>query len=125
MQYCAQLYITCKLVTEWKVDFVVTKDLESCLTVRDSTKLCRLYAGFYMYNYADISMQVVQKKYISHGQPQFSFNFRFKEDFISLKIPEKEELGGWEITPFYDPKVSSLLYSKLLVLSKYSTMQEN
>ena len=64
-----------------------------------------------------ISMQVVQKKYISHGQLQFSFNFRFKEDFISLKIPEKEELGGWEITPFYDPKVSSLLYSKLLVLS--------
>ena len=47
LQYCAQLY-TCKLVTEWKVDFVVTKDLESCLTVRDSTKLCRLYAGFYM-----------------------------------------------------------------------------
>ena len=117
LQYCAQLYITCKLVTEWKVDFVVTKDLESCLTVRDSTKLCRLYAGFYMYIYTDISMQVVQKKYISHGQPQFSFNFRFKEDFVSLKIPEKGKLGGWEITPFYDPKVSSLLYSKLLVLS--------
>ena len=116
LQYCAQLYITCKLVTEWKVDFVVTKDLESCLTVRNSTKLCRLYVGFYMYNYADISMQVVQEKYISHGQPQFSFNFRFKEDFVSLKIPEKGELGGWEITPFYDPKVSSLLYSKLLVL---------
>ena len=113
LQYCAQLYITCKLVTEWKVDFVVTKDLESCLTVRDSTKLCRLYAGFYN---TDISMQVVQKKYTSHGQPQFSFNFCFKEDFVSLKIPEKGELGGWEITPFYDPKVSSLLYSKLLVL---------
>ena len=117
LQYCAQLYITCKLVTEWKVDFVVTKDLESCLTVRDSTKLCRLYVGFYMYNYADISMQVVQEKYISHGQPQFSFNFRFKEDFVSLKIPEKGELGGWEITPFYDPEVSFLLYSKLLVSS--------
>ena len=117
LQYCAQLYITCKLVTEWKVDFVVTKDLDSCSTVRDSTKLCRLYVGFYMYNYTGISMQVVQKKYISHGQPQFSFNFRFKEDFVSLKIPEKGELGGWEITPFYDPKVSSLLYSKLLVLS--------
>ena len=117
LQYCAQLYITCKLVTEWKVDFVVTKDLESCLTVRDSTKLCRLYVGFYMYNYADISMQVVQEKYISHGQPQFSFNFHFKEDFVSLKIPEKGELGGWEITPFYDPEVSFLLYSKLLVSS--------
>ena len=47
-QYCAQLYITCKLVTEWKVDFVVTKDLDSCSTVSDSTKLCSLYASFYM-----------------------------------------------------------------------------
>jgi len=42
-QYRAQLYITCILVTEWKVDFVVTKDLDSCSTVRDSTHLCRLY----------------------------------------------------------------------------------
>ena len=50
--------------------------------------------------------------YISHGQPQFSFIFRFKEDFVSLKIPEEGELGGWEISPFYDPKVSSLMYSK-------------
>ena len=49
LQYCAQLYITCKLVTEWKVDFVVTKDLDSCSNVRDSTNLCRLYACFYMY----------------------------------------------------------------------------
>ena len=31
-QYCAQLYSR-KLVNEWKVDFVVTKDLDSCLTV--------------------------------------------------------------------------------------------
>ena len=32
-QYCAQLYITRKSVKEWKADFVVTKDLDSCLTV--------------------------------------------------------------------------------------------
>ena len=31
-QYCAQLYTT-KLVNEWKADFVVTKNLDSCLTV--------------------------------------------------------------------------------------------
>ena len=37
-QYRAQLYITCKLVTEWKVDFVVTKDLDGCSTVSDCTK---------------------------------------------------------------------------------------
>ena len=67
--------------------------------------------------YTGISIQVVKKKYISHGQPQFSFIFCFKEDFVSLKIPEKKELGGWEITSIYDPKVSSLMYSKLLVLS--------
>ena len=34
----AQLYITCKLITEWKVDFVVTKDLDICSTVSDCTK---------------------------------------------------------------------------------------
>ena len=48
-QYRAQLYITCKLVTEWKVDFVVTKDLDSCSTVSDSSKLCTIC--FYMYWY--------------------------------------------------------------------------
>ena len=47
--YCAQLYITRRLVTEWKVDFVVTKDLDSCSTVSDNINLCRLYACFYMY----------------------------------------------------------------------------
>ena len=45
-QYRAQLYITCKLVNEWKVDFVVTKDLDSCSTVSGSTNLCRLSACF-------------------------------------------------------------------------------
>ena len=35
-QYRAQLY-TCKLMTEWKVDFVVTKDLDICSTVSDWT----------------------------------------------------------------------------------------
>ena len=38
-QYHAQLY-TRKYVNEWRVDFVVTKNLESCSTVRDSTKFC-------------------------------------------------------------------------------------
>ena len=33
-QYCAQLY-TSKLAKKWKVDFVVTKNLDSCLTVSD------------------------------------------------------------------------------------------
>ena len=37
-QYCAQLYSR-KLVNEWKVDFVVTKDLDSCLTVSNIAKL--------------------------------------------------------------------------------------
>ena len=63
------------------------------------------------------SMQVVKKEYFSHGQPQFSFNFSFKEDLVSLKIPEKGELGGWKITPFYEPKVSFLLCGKVLVPS--------
>ena len=36
-QCCAQLYSTRKLVNEWKVDFVVTKDLDTCRTVSDNT----------------------------------------------------------------------------------------
>ena len=38
-QYCAQLYIT-KLVKDWKVDLVVTKDLDSCLTVSNHCNNC-------------------------------------------------------------------------------------
>ena len=67
--------------------------------------------------HAHTSMQVVKKEYFSHGQPQFSFNFSFKEESVSLKIPEKGELGEWKITPFYDPKVSSLLCSKVFLSS--------
>ena len=44
-QYCAQLY-TRKDVNEWRVDFVVTKNLESCSTVSDCCKLCRFYVCF-------------------------------------------------------------------------------
>ena len=44
-QYCAQLY-TSKLARKWKVDFVVMKNLDSCLTVSDSTKWCSIpYSG--------------------------------------------------------------------------------
>ena len=35
--YCAQLYSAHKLVNEWKLDFVVTKDLDTCRTVSDNT----------------------------------------------------------------------------------------
>ena len=73
--------------------------------------------------HAHISVQVVKKEYFSHDQPQIYFNFSFKKDFVSLKIPDKGELGGWKITPFYDPpKVSSLLYSKVLILSYRQTL---
>ena len=56
-------------------------------------------------------MQVVKNEYFSLGKPLFSFPFGFKEDFVSLKIPEKDiELAGWKITPLYNPTVSSSLY---------------
>ena len=52
-------------------------------------------------------MQVVKKEYSSHAHQQFSFNFGFKEEFVSLDIPQTGlQLGEWKITPFYDPKVS-------------------
>ena len=38
-QYCAQLYIT-KLVKDWKADLVVTKNLDSCLTVSNYCNNC-------------------------------------------------------------------------------------
>ena len=59
-QYCAQLFIS-KSVSEWKVDFVITKDLDTCSTVRlnfivsyffievflvGSTFFSKVFAGF-------------------------------------------------------------------------------
>ena len=103
-QYCAQVY-TSKLVKKWKVDFVVTKDLECCLTV--SIRLLSYCMHVLRCTY---STQVVKKEYYTHCIQQFSFVFAFKKDLISLKIPEKDqELDGWKVTPFYDPKVSCFL----------------
>ena len=58
----------------------------------------------------------MRKEYYPHGLQQFSFIFAFKNDFISLKIPKDQELNGWKISPYYNPKVSSLLYDKLFLL---------
>ena len=41
-QYCAQLYIACKSANKWKVDFVVTKDLDSCSTV-SAKRECKFF----------------------------------------------------------------------------------
>ena len=50
----------------------------------------------------------MKKEYSSHAHQQFSFNFTFKEEFVSLNIPQTGlQLGGWKITPFYYPIVSS------------------
>ena len=38
-RYCAQLYIS-KAIDEWKADFIVTKDIESCLSVSNYMELC-------------------------------------------------------------------------------------
>ena len=60
-------------------------------------------------------MQVVKKEYSSHAHQQFSFNFTFKNESVSLKIPQTGlQLGEWKITPFYDPIVSFSLYMVLL-----------
>ena len=56
-------------------------------------------------------IQVVKNEYSSHAHQQFSFNFGFKNEFVSLNISQKGlELGEWKITPFYNPIVSSSLY---------------
>ena len=113
-QYCAQLYKEVKVNStrkKWKVDFVVTKDLECCLTV--SIKLLNYSMHVLRCTY---STQVVKKEYYTHCVRQFSFVFTFKEDFISLKIPEKDqELDGWRVTPFYTPKVSCFLHENFVV----------
>ena len=102
-QYCAQLYIARKSANKWKVDFVVTKDLDSCSTV--STK--HAVHAYFIYSLICVYfIQVVRKEYSSHGRPQFSFIFSFEKEFISLTIPEKGEVGGWKISSYYKPKVS-------------------
>ena len=102
-QYCAQLYIALKSANKWKVDFVVTKDLDSCSTVSTKHAVHAYSIHFVMCAYF---IQVVKKEYSSHGRPQLSFIFSFEEDFVSLTIPEKGEVGEWKISPCYNPKVS-------------------
>ena len=67
-------------------------------------------------------MQVVKKEYSSHAHQQFSFNFGFKNKFVSLNIPQKGlKLGEWKITPFYNPIVSSSLYMHFLLCFQNTT----
>ena len=102
-QYCAQLYIARKSANKWKVDFVVTKDLDSCSTVSTKHAVHAYSIHFLICAYF---IQVVKKEYSSHGRPQFSFIFSFEEDYVSLTIPENGEVGGWKISSCYNPKVS-------------------
>ena len=67
-QYCAQLYSR-KLVNVWKVDFVVTKDLECCLTV--SINYCMHVVR------CTFSTQVVKKEYYTQCIQHFSFVFTY------------------------------------------------
>ena len=125
-QCCAQLFIQklvseWKMVSEWKLDFVVTKNDESCSTVRDIVNC----VGYMYALHVNILMQVVRKKYSSHCQEQFSFSFSFKQDSISLQIPKDGlQLGGWNITPLYDSKVSLACTEIMAFLHQCRTPQK-
>ena len=84
-QYCAQLYIT-KLVKEWKADLVVTKDLDSCLTISNYCNNC--CSDTACLECVSTFTQVVKKEYFPRGLQQFSFMFAFKEE----SIPKDQEL---------------------------------
>ena len=56
-------------------------------------------------------MQVVKKAYSPQAQQQFSFTFGFKDDIVQLSIPKEGlQLDEWKITPYYEPKVSLIIF---------------
>ena len=68
-------------------------------------------------------MQVVENEYISHAKPALSFTCGFEKECISLEIPKNGlEVGGWRITPCYDPEVSS--HTSLVALLQTASTEE-
>ena len=66
----------------------------------------------------------MKEKYSSHAHQQFSFNFTFKSESVSLKIPQTGlQLGEWKITPFYDPIVSFYLFCFVFKKALYLRIQ--
>ena len=115
-RYCAQVFTTAKSGMEWRVFFVITKNLNAALTVSCNSAtlshrvrrlpINKLTLSIYIY------LQVVKHYY---GQFELydraSLRIRFHRSEITLDIPEEGHVkNGWRITPRSHPSVSNTLF---------------
>ena len=104
--YCAQVYYVCEQITDWRLHFIITRDLPDKVCVFCSYLL--IPVGYYDY----IHMQVVSARNHERAVKRFNFAVEFDDcEIIELKIPEGTICGDWMITPLHYPGVSPCMYS--------------
>ena len=102
--YCAQIYYTIKEeASDWRVYFIITKDLDTLKTVCSVQLRISVMPQFHYCIYVSVALQVVGKDY---GQ-ETTFQIKFEHKEISLDIPENGQKikEGWRITPCTYPLI--------------------
>ena len=93
--YCARLYYIGSKV-DWRVHFIVIKDLEAFITVR---RVMFLIRAFISQCYNLLILQVVNQSYKKKGAIEGpDQDIEFEKDEITMEIPEGGSIiGGWTI----------------------------
>ena len=105
--YCAQIYYTIKEeASDWRVYFIITKDLDILKTVCGCTTIS-VMPQFYCCMHVSVALQVVGKDYCLEE----TFQIKFEHKEISLDIPGNGEKTkeGWRITPHTYPLIVKLV----------------
>ena len=107
-RYCARLYYFGNRI-DWRVHFVVIKDLEAVITVRLVMFLIR---ALIPQCYDLLILQAVNQEYKKEGAIEGpDQDIEFEEDEITMEIPEGGSIiGGWTIIALTPPMVCLSLY---------------
>ena len=122
--YCAQIYYTIKEeVSDWRVYFIITKDLDTLKTVCGCATIS-VMPWFHCCMHVSVALQVVSKDYCQ----ETTFQIKFEHNEISLDIPENGEKTkeGWRITPCTHPLIVNMYLASHLILAiiiMFSNMQ--
>jgi len=102
--YCGQIFTIKKKVSDWRVFFVITLNLDMLRTVCDVHILPNIPSNAHATKY--LLLQLVRKHYPSARCE--SVRIKFKENKVSLNIPHDGTVTkeGWKITPLNNPTVS-------------------
>ena len=104
-QYCGRVYIS-KEVDDYKVHFVITKDLDAHRTV----SIPIVQSTHEIIYPIHLILQVVEEHYSTklHFTQDIEIVLEFDGEEITLSTPRTGEIleSGWKIQPRYDPTVS-------------------